>query len=48
MLKWLLAINTMMFFFELAVGIVAQSRVIADSLDMFADAAVYIVALYAG
>ena len=47
-LKWLLAINAMMFFFELAVGIVAQSAgLIADSLDMFADAAVYIVALYA-
>ncbi|MBD2860306.1 cation transporter [Spongiibacter sp. KMU-158] len=47
-LKWLLGINAVMFFFELAVGIVAQSAgLIADSLDMFADAAVYTVALYA-
>lgn len=47
-LKWLLGINAVMFFFELLVGIVAQSAgLIADSLDMFADAAVYIVALYA-
>lgn len=47
-LKWLLGINAMMFFFELAVGVVAQSAgLIADSMDMFADAAVYIVALYA-
>ena len=47
-LKWLLGINAAMFFFELAVGVVAHSTgIIADSLDMFADAAVYLVALYA-
>lgn len=47
-LKWLLGINALMFFFELGVGIVAQSAgLIADSLDMLADAAVYLVALYA-
>ncbi|GGA77332.1 sodium:proton antiporter [Neiella marina] len=47
-LKWLLGINAVMFFIEFAVGIVAQSAgLIADSLDMFADAAVYLVALYA-
>ena len=47
-LKWLLAINGCMFVFELGVGIAAQSAgLIADSLDMFADAAVYLVALYA-
>ncbi len=47
-LKWLLAINAVMFVVELTVGIVAQSTgLIADSLDMFADAAVYGVAIYA-
>lgn len=47
-LKWLLAINAFMFVLELGVGIVAQSTgLIADSLDMFADAAVYGVSLYA-
>lgn len=47
-LKWLLGINAIMFFIELAVGFVAQSAgLIADSLDMLADAAVYSVALYA-
>ncbi|MCM2679815.1 MULTISPECIES: cation transporter [Echinimonadaceae] len=47
-LKWLLGINAVMFFIEFTVGIVAQSAgLIADSLDMFADAAVYLVALYA-
>lgn len=47
-LKWLLGINAVMFFVEFTVGIVAQSSgLIADSLDMFADAAVYLVALYA-
>lgn len=47
-LRWLLAINAVMFVLELGVGIVAQSTgVIADSLDMFADAAVYGVSLYA-
>src|SRR5690606_837465 len=47
-LKWLLAINGVMFVVELTVGWLAQSTgLIADSLDMFADAAVYGVALYA-
>lgn len=37
-----------MFVFELIVGLIAQSTgLIADSLDMFADAAVYGLALYA-
>lgn len=48
MLKLLLAINAVMFVLELALGLVAQSTgLIADSLDMFADAAVYGLALYA-
>lgn len=47
-LKWLLAINVIMFCVEIVVGWKAQSTgLIADSLDMFADAAVYSVALYA-
>lgn len=47
-LRCLLAINAVMFVLELGVGIVAQSTgLIADSLDMFADAAVYGVSLYA-
>lgn len=47
-LKWLLAINAVMFCIEITVGWWAQSTgLIADSLDMFADAAVYGVALYA-
>lgn len=47
-LKWLLAINAIMFCVEIIVGWKAQSTgLIADSLDMFADAAVYGVALYA-
>lgn len=47
-LKTLLAINGVMFVFELVLGLVAQSTgLIADSLDMFADAAVYGVALMA-
>lgn len=47
-LKWLLTINAIMFAVEMAVGWLAQSAgLIADSLDMFADAAVYGVALYA-
>jgi Co/Zn/Cd efflux system component len=44
----LLAINGIMFFIELALGLFAESTgLIADSLDMFADAAVYGLALYA-
>ncbi len=47
-LRWLLAINAIMFVLEFGVGIVAQSTgLIADSMDMFADAAVYGVSLYA-
>lgn len=47
-LKWLLGINGLMFLVELSVGWLAQSTgLIADSLDMFADAAIYGVALYA-
>lgn len=47
-LRMLLAINGVMFFLEMALGLFAQSTgLIADSLDMFADAAVYGLALYA-
>ncbi len=47
-LRLLLAINGLMFLIEMAWGIVAQSTgLIADSLDMFADAAVYGLSLYA-
>ena len=47
-LMWLLVINAVMFVVEIVVGWKAQSTgLIADSLDMFADAAVYGVALYA-
>lgn len=47
-LRVLLAINAVMFVFELALGLWAQSAgLVADSLDMFADAAVYGLALYA-
>jgi Co/Zn/Cd efflux system component len=44
----LLAINAVMFVVELVAGWVAESTgLIADSLDMLADASVYAVALYA-
>lgn len=47
-LKWLLAINALMFVVEFAAGLLARSAgLIGDSLDMFADAAVYGLALYA-
>jgi len=47
-LKLLLAINALMFVVELITGWIAQSTgLIADSLDMFADAAVYGLALFA-
>ena len=47
-LIWLLVLNGAMFFVELLMGWWAQSAgLIADALDMFADAAVYAVALYA-
>ena len=44
----LLAINAFMFVFEISLGWYAQSTgLIADSLDMFADAIVYGIGLYA-
>lgn len=47
-LKVLLAINGAMFIIEILVGFLAQSTgLIADSLDMFADAAVFALALAA-
>lgn len=47
-LRIVLAINAVMFVGELAMAWVAQSAgLLADSLDMFADAAVYGLALYA-
>lgn len=47
-LKILLAINAVMFVLELTTGVIAQSTaLIADSLDMFADAGVYGLSLYA-
>lgn len=47
-LRTLLAINGVMFVVELVVGLIAQSSgVMADSLDMLADAMVYGVGLYA-
>lgn len=47
-LWWLLAINACMFVIELVTGWLAESAgLIADSLDMLADAGVYGIALYA-
>lgn len=47
-LRWLLAINAVMFVIEGLAGWWAESSgLLADGLDMFADAAVYGVALYA-
>jgi len=47
-LRILLAINAVMFFIELAAGIAAESTgLLADSLDMLADAGVYALSLYA-
>jgi cation diffusion facilitator family transporter len=47
-LYWLLAINASMFVFEIAFGWLSESTaLIADSLDMLADAIVYAIALYA-
>ena len=43
-----LGINAFMFFFEMGLGLLAQSTgLIADSLDMLADATVYAISLYA-
>jgi len=47
-LYWLLAINAIMFFLEFGVGWLAQSMaLVADSLDMLADAIIYGIGLYA-
>lgn len=47
-LYWLLGINSGMFFVEIAIGLYANSTaLIADSMDMLADAIVYGIALYA-
>ncbi|MDE2607495.1 MAG: cation transporter [Burkholderiales bacterium] len=47
-LRILLAINASMFVLELVIGLVVESTgLVADSLDMFADAGVYGLALYA-
>lgn len=47
-LRLLLGINASMFLIEIVVGWIAQSTgLISDSLDMFADAAVYCLSLYA-
>lgn len=47
-LKKLLLINAVMFIIEITLGVMAESTaLIADSLDMFADAAVYSIGLYA-
>lgn len=47
-LKQLLVINATMFVIELVLGFIAQSTgLIADSMDMFADATVYSISLYA-
>jgi len=47
-LYWLMAINTVMFVLEMGLGWIAQSTaLIADSLDMLADAIVYGIGLYA-
>ncbi|MES1941671.1 cation efflux protein [Salinisphaera sp. T5B8] len=47
-LYWLLAINGVMFLAEFAIGLLGGSTaLIADSLDNFADAAVYSAGLYA-
>ena len=47
-LYWLLGINATMFFVEMTVGILAGSTaLIADSMDMLADAVVYGIGIYA-
>lgn len=47
-LIWLLVLNGVMFIVEIIAGWIAQSAgLMADALDMFADAAVYMVGLYA-
>lgn len=47
-LRWLLAINASMFIAELVAGLlVASTALIADAMDMLADASVYLISLYA-
>jgi len=47
-LRLVLGINAFMFIFEMTLGLLAQSTgLIADSLDMFADASIYAISLYA-
>jgi Co/Zn/Cd efflux system component len=47
-LRLLLGINGAMFLFEIVLGWISESAgLVADSLDMFADAAVYGISLYA-
>ena len=47
-LRLILGINAFMFAVEMALGLFAQSTgLIADSLDMLADAGVYAISLYA-
>lgn len=47
-LRWLLGINALLFVVEMTAGLIAQSAgLIGESLDNFADAAVYGLALYA-
>tara|TARA_R110002167_G_scaffold43085_6_gene130481 strand:- start:148 stop:762 length:615 start_codon:yes stop_codon:yes gene_type:complete len=47
-LYWLLGINAVMFVFEMSIGLIAESTaLIADSMDMFADAIIYGIGLYA-
>jgi len=47
-LRVLLGINAFMFFAEITLGVLSESTaLIADSLDMFADATVYGIGLYA-
>ena len=47
-LYWLLGINAVMFFVEMTLGILADSTaLIADSMDMLADAVVYGIGIYA-
>lgn len=47
-LRWAFSINATMFFVELIAGLVAHSAgLVSDSLDMFADASVYALSLFA-
>lgn len=47
-LRWAFAINAVTFVVELAAGLIGHSAgLVSDSLDMFADATVYALSLYA-